>query len=167
MIRNPIDIAGHVSPELSSFIQSVVDQLDTDEPITLSAIRSFISHELPAEIDESEHMHHFDVEESLVDELDALIDQFGESAAAVDFIYAFASEALTRVIDALMNEENSDENPPTLATVRDAIQAGLAGRLVGEGVLEDDETDALLTELDTLIEHYGEDAPAENFLRDE
>jgi hypothetical protein len=164
MIRNPIDIASHVSPELSGLIQSIIDQLDTDEPITLSAIRSFIVNDLPAEIDETEHVHHFDTDESLVDELDMLIDQFGESAVAIDFVYAFASEALSRAIETVMDDENQ-ENPLTLSEVKDALDAGLVSRLVGDGVLEDDEADMLLAEIESLIEHYGPDATAEDFLR--
>ena len=164
MIRNPIDIASHVSAELSGLIQSVIDELDTDEPITLSAIRSFISNDLPAEIDETEHMHHFDIDESLIDELDALIDQFGESAVAIDFVYAFASEPLSRAIEALMDDQEQ-ENPVTLSEVKEALVHGLTSRLVGDGVLEDDEADMLMPELDSLIEHYGPDATAENFLR--
>ncbi len=164
MIRNPIDIASRVSPELSALIQSIIDQLDTDEPITLASVRSFISHELPGELDESEEMHHFDTDESLIDELDVLIDQFGESAVAVDFIHAFASEPLSRAIDALMDEQDQ-ENPVTLAEVRDALVDGLGSRLVGDGVLEDDEADMLMPELESLIENYGPDATAENFLR--
>jgi hypothetical protein len=42
---------------------------------------------------------------------------------------------------------------------------GLAARLVGDGVLEDDEADMLMPEIDSLIEHYGPDATAEDFLR--
>lgn len=164
MIRNPIDIACHVSPELSDLIQSVIDKLDTDLPITLEAIRSFITHDLPTAIEESEKMHHFDTDESLVDELDALIDQFGESAVAIDFVCAFASEPLTRAIEALMDDENR-ENPLTLSEVRQAVIDGLASRLLGDGILEDDEADMLLTEIDSLIEHYGPDATAEDFLR--
>src|SRR5512145_2020440 len=164
MIRNPIDIASHVSPELSGLIQSVIDQLDTDEPITLSAIRSFIVNDLPAEIDETEEMHHFDTDESLIDELDVLIDQFGESAAAIDFVHVFASEPLSRAIETLMDEENR-ENPLTLSQVMDALGNGLASRLVGDGVLEDDEADMLMAELGSLLEHYGADATAETFLR--
>ncbi len=164
MIRNPIDISSRVSPELSSFIESIINQLDTDEPVTLGSIRSFIAQELPAEIDEDEHLHHFDMSESLVDELDVLIDGFGESAAAADFVSAFASEALSRVIDAIANDENR-ENPPTLGVVRDALADGLAARLTGEGVLEEDESEMLMPELDSLIEHYGPDAAAEYFLR--
>ncbi len=164
MIRNPIDIASRVSPELSSFIDSIISQLDTDEPVTLGAVRSFISEELPHELDETEHMHHFDVGESLIDELDTLIDGFGESAAAADFVYAFASEPLSRVIESVANDENR-ENPATLQVVREALAGGLASRLVGDGVLEDDEDDALLPELEALIDRFGPDAPAENFLR--
>lgn len=164
MIRNPIDIASRVSPELSELIETIIDQLDTDEPITLSAIRSFITNELPAEIDETEEMHHFDTDESLVDELDELIEQFGESAVAIDFVHAFASEPLSRAIETVMDDQEQ-ENPVTLSEVRDALVDGLTSRLVGDGVLEDDEADMLMAEIESLIEHYGPDATAEDFLR--
>ncbi len=164
MIRNPIDIATRVSPELSSLIESIISQLDGGEPVTLAGIRAFVKHDMPAEIDESEHMHHFDLDESLSDELDDLIEQFGESAAAMDFIYAFASEPLTRAIEEVMNNENR-ENPPSLNDVRDALLEGLGGSLVGNGVLEDDEEYMLMPEIDELIELYGGDALAEDFLR--
>lgn len=164
MIRNPIDIASRVSPELSGLIETLIDQLETDEPVTLAAVRSFIKHGMPVEIDEEEHLHHFDVDESAIDELDGLIEQFGESAAAMDFIYAFASEALSRVIEEVVSDENR-ENPPTLADVQQAILDGLGGRLVGEGILEDDEDDVLMPEIEALIDSYGADALAEGFLR--
>ena len=164
MIRNPIDVATRVSPELSGLIETLIDQLDTGEPVTLASVRSFIRHELPDDIDENEHLHHFDVDESVVDELDELIEQFGESAAAMDFIYAFASEALTRVIEEVMDDENR-EVPPTLEDIQEAIADGLGSSLVGDGVLEDDEADMLMPEIESLIENYGPDALAEDFLR--
>ncbi len=164
MIRNPIDIASRVSPELSSLIDSLINQLDTSEPITLAIVRSFIAQELPEEIDETEHMHHFDNSESLIDELDALIEEFGESAAAIDFVYAFASEPLSRVIEEVMDDENQ-QNPPTLEVIKEAIDNGLASRLVGEGVLEEEDDDMLLPEIENLIDRFGADAPAEDFLR--
>ena len=164
MIRNPIDIATRVSPELSSLIESIISQLDGGEPVTLGGIRAFVKHDMPAEIDESEHMHHFDLDESLSDELDDLIEQFGESAAAMDFIYAFASEPLTRAIEEVMNDENR-ENPPSLNDIREALLEGLGGSLVGNGVLEDDEEYMLMPEIDEMIELYGGDALAEDFLR--
>jgi hypothetical protein len=164
MIRNPIDIASRVSLELSELIETIINQLESDEPVTLAMVRSFIAHDLPGEIDETEHMHHFDVDESVVDELDELIEQFGESAAAVDFIYAFASEQLTRVIEEVVNDENR-ENPATLEDVREAILEGLAGTMVGEGALEEDEDDVLMPEIEDLIDRFGYDALAEEFLR--
>jgi len=109
-------------------------------------------------------MHHFDVSESPLDELDALIEEFGASALAVDFVQASASEQLSRVIEAMVNDENR-ENPPTLSAVRDALMTGLGARLVGDGVLEDDEDDTLMSEIEALIEHFGADAPAEELLR--
>lgn len=164
MIRNPIDISSRVSPELSSFIESMINNLDTNEPITLDAIRTFITYELPAEINDTEHMHHFDIGESLIDELDALIEEFGGTAAAVDFVYTFASEPLSRVIEAVLNDANRD-NPATLAAVNEALVNGLASRMVGEGVLDEDEDDVLVPEIKELINRFGADAPAEEFLR--
>lgn len=164
MIRNPIDIASRVSPELSSLIETLIDQLDSGEPMTLASVRSFLKHGMPEEMDEDEHLHHFDVDESVIDELDELIEQFGESAAAMDFIYAFASEALSRVIEEVMNDENR-ENPPTLEDVQEAILDGMGASLVGEGILEEDEDDVLVPEIGNLIDRFGADALAEDFLR--
>ena len=164
MIRNPIDIASRVSPELSGLIETIISQLETDEPVTLASVRSFIAHDFPAEIEESEHLHHFDTVESLIDELDKLIEMFGESAAAVDFVYAFASEQLSRVIEEVASDENR-ENPATLAVVKAAMENGQASRMVGEGALDEDEDDVLMPELDNLIDRFGADALAEEFLR--
>lgn len=164
MIRNPIDIASRTSPELSSLIEAIINQFNSDEPVTLAAVRSFIEHELPAEISEDEHLHHFDTGESLVDELDGLIDQFGESAAAIDFVSVYASEPLSRAIETVVNDENR-ENPATLATIREALAGGLAARLIGDGVLEEDEAGLLMPEIEELIERFDAEALAENFLR--
>ena len=164
MIRNPIDIASRVSPELSTLITRLIEQLESDEPLTLAAVRSFIAHELPTEIYETEQLHHFDYGESLSDELDLLIEGFGESAAAIDFVYAYASEALSRVIEAIAYDENR-ENPPTLETLREYIVTGLGCSLVGDGVLDEDEDDMLLPEIEALIERFGSDSFAEEFLR--
>jgi len=164
MIRNPIDIASRTSPELSQLIEGIINQLESDEPVTLDAVRSFIERELPAEIGEDEHLHHFDMNESVVDELDELITNFGESAAAIDFVSIYASEALSRAIETVMDDENR-ENPPTLATVQDALINGLTARMVGDGILEDDEAELLMAEIEELIGRFGRDSLAENFLR--
>mgnify|MGYP001082268560 CR=1 FL=1 len=164
MIHNPVDVASRVSPRLSELLRSRVDNPDCEQPVTLVAVRRFLADLLPADFKEAERMHHFDISESPLDELDALIEEFGATAFAVDFVQGSASEQLSRVIEALVDDENR-ENPPTLSAVRDALMAGLGARLVGDGILEDDEDDTLMSEIDALIEHFGADSPAEELLR--
>lgn len=164
MTRNPIDIANRVSPRLSALLRSRVNNPACEQPVSLMAVRRFLADLLPEDFKEAERLHHFDVSESLLDELDALIEEFGATAPAVDFVQASASESLSRVIEAVVNDENR-ENPPTLAVIRDALLAGLGASLVGDGVLEEDEDDTLLQEIDALIEHAGADSLAEEYLR--
>lgn len=164
MTRNSIDVASRVSPRLSALLRGRVDNPEAEQPVTLMAVRRFLADLLPADFNEAERLHHFDVSESLLDELDALIEEFGATALAVDFIQAYASEPLSRAIEAVINDENR-ENPATLATVRDALIAGLGARLVGDGVMEDDEDDTLLSEIEAMIELFGADTLAEDFLR--
>jgi hypothetical protein len=164
MIPNPIDVSSRVSPRLSELLFSRVNNPECEQPVTLMAVRRFLADLLPTDFREAEQMHHFDVSESLLDELDALIEEYGQAALAVDFVQAYASEALSRVIESMLDDENR-ENPPTLAAVREALLDGLGARLVGDGVLDDDEDDTLLAEVDALIEYFGADAPAEECLR--
>ena len=164
MIHKPIDVASHVSQNLSALLSSRVNNPECVQPVTLRAVRRFLADLLPAAFNEAESLHHFDVSESLLDELNALIEEFGGTALAVDFVQVKASEALTRAIESILNDDNR-ENPPTLATIKDALLAGLGARLVGDGVLEDDEDDTLLSETDALIEHLGADTLAEELLR--
>lgn len=164
MTRNSIDIASRVSPRLSALLDSRVNNPECEQPVTLMAVRRFLADLLPDDFKEAERLHHFDISESPLDELDALIEEFGATALAVDFVQASASEPLSRVIESVVNDENR-ENPPTLAVIRDALLAGLGARLVGDGVLEEDEDDTLLAEIDALIEQSGADTLAEAFLR--
>jgi hypothetical protein len=164
MIHHPIDVATRVSPRLSEFLRSRVNDPDCTQPVTLMLARRFLAELLPPDFREAERMHHFDIDASLLDELDALIEEYGDGALAVYFVQAYASEQLSRVIESLVNDENR-ENPPTLSAVKDAIVSGLGVRLVGEGVLEEDEDDTLVAEIDALIEQFGADTLAEDFLR--
>ena len=164
MIHHSIDVSSRVSPNLSSLLRSRVDNPDCEQPVTLRAVRRFLADLLPADFNEAERLHHFDISESLLDELDAFIEEFGGTALAVDFVQVNASEALSRVIESVVNDDNR-ENPPTLDVIGDALLGGLAASLVGNGVLEDDEDDTLLSEIDVLIERFGANTPAEEFLR--
>lgn len=164
MIRNPIDVTTRVSPRLSALIESRVNDPDADEAATLGSVREFLAGLLPGAFKEAERLHHFDVGESILDELNTLIEEYGVGALAADFVRSAASEPLSRVIEAVVNDENR-ENPPTLEAVREAMADGLGARLVGEGVLDEDEDDALMAEIDGLIERFGADILAEYFLR--
>jgi len=164
MTRNSIDISTRVSSRLSALLKSRVDNPECEQPVTLMAVRRFLADLMPADFNEAERMHHFDVDTSLLDELDALVEEFGAQALAVDFVQTSASEPLSRAIEWVVNDENR-ENPPTLSVIRDALIAGLGARLVGDGVLEDDEDDTLQSEIESLIEQFGADTLAEDFLR--
>ncbi|SEN28302.1 hypothetical protein [Nitrosomonas marina] len=164
MIRNPIDVSTRVSSNLSALIETRLNTADPEEYVTLAVIRDYLTDMLSAAFTETEHIHHFDINDSLLDELDALIEEFGETALASDFVQNSASEPMSRVIDAVINSRDQD-TPPTLEAVREAIAMGLPARLVGDGVLDEDEDDALLAEIDALINRHGGDALAEEFLR--
>jgi hypothetical protein len=163
MIHHSVDVSSRVSSKLSALLKSRANDPEIEQPVTLVAVRRFLADLLPADFREAERLHHIDVDVSLLDEMDALIEEYGEDALAVDFVQTSASEPLSMVIESLVNDENR-ENPPTLAALRDAMVNGLVNRLVGEGVLEEDEDDALLSEIDSLIEQFGEDTLAEELL---
>ena len=165
MIQYPVDIATQVSPNLAALIGSRINDPDAEQPVTLAAVRAFLTDLLPQSLSETERLHHFDLDDSLLDEIDALIEQFGGDALAIDFARSVATEGLSRVIEAVVNDENR-ENPPTLEAVKESIvSGGLAATLIGEGVLDEDEDDTLLAEIEALIRRYGADSLAEEFLR--
>lgn len=164
MIRNPLDVSTRVSPNLSTLIANRLNQAEPGQDITLTVIRDFVTGVLTEAFAETEQLHRFDINESLLDELNALMDEFGETALAIDFVQESASEPLSRVIDAVINGRDRG-NPPTLEVVREAMISGLTASLVGEGVLDEDEDDDLLAEIDSLIDRHGADALAETYIR--
>ena len=164
MIRNSIDVSTRVSSNLSTLIAGRLNRAELGEVITLVDIRDFVTGVLTEAFTETEQLHHFDINESLLDELNALIGEFGETALAVDFVQESAREPLSRVIDAVINAQQQDHQA-TLGVVREAMMSGLTARLVGEGVLDEDEDDDLLAEIDALIDRNGSNALAEDFIR--
>ncbi len=166
MNSQSIDVASRVSPQLSALLRSRVENPDCEQPVTLRSVRRYLSGLLPEDFREAEQRHRFDVSESALDELDALIEEYGGTALAIDFVQVSASDSLSSAIEAMVDDENRDA-PPTLGAVRDALLGGLGARLVGDGVLEDDEDDTLLAEIDALIEQFGADSSAEAFLGSE
>ena len=156
-----IDIASSVSDELSQILEAAVNDPDADEGPTLGSVREIISRTTDGEQYQADHLH-FDQNRTLIEEIDDLIEQFGDDAPAIDFVTVKASESLTRIISALMDTGAS--TPPTLGMVRDAMLHGLVARLVGDGIIDPDEDETLQEEIETLISRYGQDTVAENFL---
>ena len=84
MIRNPVDIT--VSPELARLIAGRINDPEIEGPVTLGSLRKFVEALLPPEFEETESLHHIDDGDSLIDELDGLIGEYGEDANAADFL---------------------------------------------------------------------------------
>lgn len=163
-IRASIDVSTRVSPELSAFIDKLVNDPDRDEPPTLDGVREALRQSV-SEATWNEDLLHPQDRDSLIVELNRLIDEFGPEAPAIDFLSSKASEALSRVIETAMVRV-TQRRRPTLEAVRDAMVSGLTAKLVGDGTLETDEDGgALLAEIDELIRQFGKDAPAEMFVR--
>ncbi|HUJ87118.1 MAG TPA: hypothetical protein VLX30_09735 [Burkholderiales bacterium] len=161
-IRPSIDVAGRVSVELARLIVKLTGRGE-EPPQTLGEVRAALLAHKPASLREAEFLHPQDQASRLV-ELDALIEEFGAQARAADFVPQLASEGLSRVIEAAINDPALPDYP-SLAEVREAMNQGLAARLVGEGALDEDEEVGLLAEIEELIRQYGAGTAAEPLVR--
>ncbi len=162
-MKYSIDVATRVSRELSTVMESVVNDPDLEDAPTLADVDRAVQRLGGAERrrDELLHPQH---DPSLQDEIRALIEAYGEEAPAFDFLPTKASEPLSRVIEYAMDDPVV-RHEPTLGYVRDAMAAGLIAELVGDGVLEPDQDQTLMAEIDGIIERHGSDALAEEFIR--
>jgi hypothetical protein len=161
----PVDIQETVSRELSTVIESVMDNYEAQGhgPATLASVRGAMAGGLLERLTADGRLRLAD-EASLLSEVDTLIERVGDDASAVTFMRPRASEDLSLVIEALLNAEDHDY-PRTLAGVRDAMRRGLLANLVGHGQLDSDDEQSLFDEIDGLIERHGVGALAEELLR--
>jgi AcrR family transcriptional regulator len=162
-LRPSFDVATRVSRALSDVIETLVNDPDREDPPTLEAVRAVLRGYGASGAQSDEFLHPQD-ETSVLGELDRLIDEYGRDALAMDFVVAKASEGLSRVIQAVIDDITKPRSP-TLEAVRKAMLAGLTARLIGDGALDEDDEGALLEEIEYLIQRYGEHAAAEAFLR--
>jgi hypothetical protein len=163
-IRPSIDVTTRISPELSAIIEGLVNAPDVEAPPqTLEEVRIAMVERASSEAREMEFLHPRDETSPLV-ELDRLIEEYGTEATATDFIVVKASEGLSRVIQAAMDDIRF-MRAPTLGAMREAMVNGLTARLIGEGAIDEDDEGVLLGEIDELIRHHGEDTPAEPLIR--
>lgn len=161
-IRLPIDVATRVSAELSNILEKFVNDPDREEYPTLDEVRAMVEDE---DVGATElALLHPQEKTSVLSELDGLIEEFGGEVLASDFVISKASEGLSRIIETAMSDLTMHRRP-TLDMVREAMADGLTAQLVGDGTLDPDEEGTLLSEIDNLIEHFGADAMAEDFVR--
>lgn len=161
----PADIQETVSRELSTVIEAVIDNYEDQGhgPATLASVRAAMTGGILERLVDEGRVRRED-ESSLLREMDALIEGSGDDAFADGFTRPRASEDLSTVIEALLDSAD-DGYPPNLATVRDAMQAGLLAKMVGHGQLDSDDEQTLFEEIEEMIEKYGPGAVAEEFLR--
>ena len=134
-----------------------------EQPPTLGSMLDSMQKGLYAELVQSSSIDP-DLETSIIEELESLVEHFGDEAPAEDFVAYSATENLTLVIHAMLNNLEP-EQPPTLTTLRNSIALGICTQLVATGEIDMDDEHTLIAEVDDLIKLHGEDTPAELFLR--
>ena len=159
----PLDASSRTSAELSALIDRLANDPAIEEPITLGLVRSHVARSRAGAQAHVERLH-FDRDDTLLAEIESLIEAYGEEAPAVDCAPVKAGEARSRVIEAVLNDANTRQRP-TLAAIREALLGGVAARLVGEGAIDPDDDETLLAEIDGLIERFNANALAERFVR--
>ncbi len=162
-IRPSIDVATRVSAQLSEVLEKFTGDPDRENPATLGEVRNALRRRGEPPASETEYLHPQD-RESLLVEIDALIDEYGEEMLADDFVTGKASEGLSRIIETVASDRNRPRQP-TLGGVRDAMAAGLIAKMIGDGAIDEDDESALHAEIDELIRRYGASALAETFVR--
>jgi hypothetical protein len=157
------DIPGIVSENLAAVIEAILNHPENEQPPRLGSVLNAINHGIVHHLVEERILDIEEGDNSILLEINGLIESYGADRLALDFIRYRASDNLAIVINALLNQYEDDQ-PATLATVLEEMNQGLVSRLVGIGDIDPDEDETLFSEIQRLIRSHGEDAPAEDFL---
>ncbi len=176
----PTDVSGSVSRALTLVIDLALKKTEGRDVPTLAILRQSIADGIADELLRTGRITQ-EAAWALPEEVDELIEEYGEEALVTQFIRYRVSEDLATVFQAVIDDpepylepelmrETRDNpqavEPPSLAVVKRAMQQGdLLTRLLAEGAIDPDDDDTLMEELDTLIELHGGNALAEDFLR--
>lgn len=154
------DVYENTSVALSAVIEKVLNDEEIAQPASLASVREEV---LKGVKTVTIPLNRFsdDQMQELRDEIDYLIEEYGKDAAAVRFLKPRASQALTQLIDAGIDKLGE----PSLAQLFDELENGLLANLIGKGELDDDEAQTVTAELQALIDKYGPEAIAEEFVR--
>jgi hypothetical protein len=150
-VRLAINGGSRPSDELSQALQTILFDADEDEVVTLGEACERLKEMLAEEGADAGRSG--DGGQTIYGELQALVEEYGEDAPAYEFVALKASDALSGVIEALLEQGDADE--VTIGRVREAVQ---------EAMIDPDAEQTLVAELDVLIDRYGEDALAEDVL---
>jgi hypothetical protein len=155
------DVFENLSEEMSAVIGALLDDESVRQPATLAEVREAVLAEIKTT---TIPLNRFssDRTQQLRDEVDALIDEFGDDALAVRFFKPWADASLQRLIEAARDEVGE----VTLGDVLEAAQGGVLANLIAEGEIADDETQTVIAELQALISQHGVEALAEDFIRE-
>lgn len=157
----PSDVFENLSNELSIVIGALLDDESVSQPATLAEVREAVLAEIKT-ITIPLNRFSSDRIQLLSDEVDALIDEFGDDALAVRFFKPWADASLKPLIEAACDEVVE----ATLGDVLKATQSGLLANLIAKGEIADDETQTVIAELQALISQHGADVLAEDFVRE-
>ena len=154
------DVYENTSEDLSTVIQKVLGDEEIAQPATLASVREEVLKDvktitIPLNTFATERL------QELRNEVEALIEEYGNDALAVRFFKPRASQALTQLIDYGMDKLGE----PSLSQLFNELEHGLLAKLIAEGELDDDEAQTVTAELQALIEKHGPDAIAEEFVR--
>lgn len=156
------DVSGIVSSNLSTIIETELNNPDTDQPVTLGSVYNAMNHGMVNRLIDDGHIDAVSPV-PLFEEIKNLIEDYGGYALAKNFIHRQASENLAIVIQTELDNLGTAQ-PPTLGLILDDMQQGLVAQLVGDGLIDPDEDDTLITEIQHLIRVNGANTPAEEFL---
>lgn len=146
MAKRIDDANGRASEELSEVLEAVVAD-GSEEPVTLGMARDKLKQALAEQGREASRR--IGSEQLLYAHLESLVEEYGEDAPAMEELL----------------DLTKGEHGVTIGQVREAVRQVLMADLEGEGRFAPGVEQPLLAELDTLIERYGADAPAEDLLR--
>ena len=157
----PSDVFENTSDELSAVIASVLNDENVVQPAILASVREAILQEIKT-VTIPLNRFSSDQLQQLRDEVDALIEEYGEDALAIRFFKAWASAPLCRLIEVGLD----DYGALTLGELFAAAERGLLAALIGEGEINDDEAQTVLAELQALINHHSPDTLSGDFMRE-
>lgn len=155
----PTDVYEITSESLSNVILRVLNDEEIAQPADLASVREAVLQDVKT-VTVPLNRFSDDQLQELRNEVEALIDTYGDDALAVRFLKPRASQSLTLLIDAGIDELDQ----PTLSQLFDALENGLLAKLIAEGELEDDEAQTVTAELQALIDRHGADALSEDFV---